>query len=103
MASMLEDADALVYRVYPDYYSADPVWGPTGMIDLDDLPVSAELRTELRSWATTWEHLTGWPPGDSPLSVADDPALRKWRRHGQHLANWLQRELGEGKRVEYQL
>ena len=32
MASKVEDAIAVVCRASPDY-SADPVWGPTGMVD----------------------------------------------------------------------
>ena len=97
----LDNAIASVLRVSPDW-SADPVWDPTGMVDLDGLPITEALRSDLRGWAMTWEQLSGWSPVESP--VADDgPAWQKWRRHGQHLANWLQRELGEGTRVEYWL
>lgn len=66
MTCMSDDAIASVLRVSPDW-SADPVWDPTGMVDLDDLPITEALRAELRGWAMTLEQPSGWPQGSSPV------------------------------------
>lgn len=47
-----------VLRVFPDY-TADPVWGSEGMVDLDQLSISDRLRRDLREWARDWEDQLG--------------------------------------------
>ena len=45
----IDNAIASVLRVSPDW-SADPVWDPTGMVDLDGLPITEALRSD---WGVT--------------------------------------------------
>jgi hypothetical protein len=41
---------------FPDY-QADPIWDADsgGMLSLDDLPVRAKVRTDVRDWSRRWE------------------------------------------------
>ena len=85
-------------RVFPDY-AADPVWADTGMMDLDNLPVSVPLVTALRAWARDWETLMGVET--SRYEIVDAVAEETWQRDGRRLARRLQTELGSTYRVEY--
>lgn len=86
-------------RVFPDY-GADPVWQPDGMADLEALPVSARLRTDLRAWAREWEDLMGTQ--QNRYTVIDDRAYDAWQRQGARLARALQGELGDDVVVSYE-
>ena len=58
-------------RVMADY-SADPLWDESpsggGMLRLDEMPLSPDLRRRLRAWADNHDRLLGvrleWPGAD---------------------------------------
>ena len=77
-----------VVRVFPDY-TADPVWGSDGMVDLDEFRISDRLRGELREWARDWEDQLG---RDFPIKERE--RYEAWRRRGRLLSRDLARELG---------
>lgn len=87
-----------VLRVFPDY-SADPVWADDGMVDLDSLPISEGLRTDLRAWAREWERLIG--VRESRFRIVDKAAYAAWVRLGRVLAARLRTELGSGFEVRF--
>ncbi|MDE9364726.1 hypothetical protein PZ938_03845 [Luteipulveratus sp. YIM 133132] len=84
------------YRLFPDY-GADPVWAERGMVDLDDLPISSRLRTDLRTWAARWEQLMG-----QDFRIREKDSHNEWQRAGRRLARDLQRELGDDAVVTYE-
>ncbi|WP_404349898.1 hypothetical protein LG324_17045 [Phycicoccus jejuensis] len=84
-----------VLRVYPDY-TADPVWGSEGMVDLDQLSISDRLRRDLREWARDWEDQLG-----PDFRIKERDRYEAWRRHGRLLSRDLARELGPEIEVRY--
>ncbi|NLJ53533.1 MAG: hypothetical protein GX344_05295 [Intrasporangiaceae bacterium] len=88
-----------VYRVFPDY-SADPVWAVDGMVDLDELPITDDLRDRLRAWNAEWEELVGVRTGR--FRIIDKDGHRRWKQSGRYLARNLERELGPGVEIQYQ-
>ena len=83
-------------------YSADPLWyrTPEGkgspMISLDALPLSAELKSQLRAWVRHYEEIAA--TGGSEPSPA---AKTEWIAEGRALLVPLRQELGPGYDVEY--
>lgn len=85
-------------------YLAGPIFCPEpdamGHIDVDDLPLSQELKTEIAAWDSEYQATfnSHYPPdsgfGSSEIEV----------RHiaeGRQLAKKMQEELGEGYKVDY--
>src|SRR4051812_17036572 len=66
-----------------DYY-ADPLWSANGRVglDLDDYPLSARTKEELRAWARWYDALMdrdfSWPRGEARRFDAE--GTRLWRR-----------------------
>ena len=84
-------------------WSADPVWAigsasVVGMLDLDQLGLSAQLIDALRGWSHEWEEAVSqhdemrWP------SIR---ARRAWSARGLTLAYDLQQEIGDRVDVLY--
>ena len=87
------------YRVFPDY-TADPVWAHDGMVDLDELPITDDLRDRLRQWNADWEELVG--ARTERFTIIDKDGHRRWIDEGRNLAHRLQRELGPGVEISYE-
>lgn len=85
-----------VLRVFPDY-TADPVWGPDGMVDLDTLDISDRLRHDLREWARDWEDQLG-----RDFRIKEKDRYEAWRRRGRRLSEDLGRELAPDTDVRYE-
>ena len=82
-------------------YLADPLWsggphGVTGMVSLDRLPLSAELRTSLRAWAARYDALMS-----SGYQWTSDAERLAWTADGRALLAPLINELGPGFNVSY--
>lgn len=77
-------------------YTADPVWTDEGMGDLEDLPISARLRKELREWAHEWKLILG-----PSFEVREKDRYRRWTASGERHALHLEKELGPAFEVEY--
>lgn len=85
-------------------YLAGPVFCPDfekmGHIDVEELPVSEELKRAIQAWDSEYQSTFNddYPPesgfASSELEVAHT-------RQGAELAERLQAELGEGYSVEY--
>ena len=82
-------------------YFADPLWNDDrgklgGMVRLEDLPLPDEVRSQLRTWAATFDALSaeedGWP---------STSAREEWNREGELLRNLVAEALGQGFRVTY--
>lgn len=88
-------------RVFCDYW-ADPIWGDEGMIGLDDLPISADLRDDFRQWSAEWEESMARacanPEGDPEMTPEVGQA---WDDRGRALTRRLQEELGPSVQVSY--
>jgi hypothetical protein len=84
-------------------YAADPLWattsdGETLMVELDPLPLSDDLKADLRAWARTFQEIT-WPP-----DADRRPDSEQWQdfvARGDGLARRLQEELGSAVEVVY--
>ena len=84
-------------------YAADPLWaqspdGETFMVELDPLPLSDDLKADLRTWARAFEEIT-WPP-----DTEHQPDPKQWRgfvARGRDLARRLHEELGSSIEVVY--
>ena len=86
-----------VLRVFPDY-TADPVWGSEGMVDLDELRISDRLRGDLREWARDWEDELA-----RDFRIKERDRYEAWRRRGRLLSRHLARELGPEIEVRYEV
>lgn len=76
-------------------YSADPVWASDGtMIDLDDLPVTQELKQRLRAWEEIF---------DRQDLFASSPSydVAAFSRTGRELAREVKRQLPDWTVVYY--
>jgi hypothetical protein len=80
-------------------YDADPVWTfeDRSMLNLDRLPLTDELRRDLRTWAEWFNSLPddGW---DTPI---DPEAEKQWRADAITLWRRLRDELGPEWQVGY--
>lgn len=85
-------------------YLAGPIFCPDpdrmGHVDIDDLPVSQELKAEIRAWDVEYQATfnSDYPP-DSGFSSPE--AELRHKAQGGQLAKKLQHELGYGYMVEY--
>ncbi|MDF3842023.1 hypothetical protein P3W55_09890 [Pseudomonas citronellolis] len=85
-------------------YLAGPIFCPDpdimGHIDIDDLPLSQELKAEITAWDSEYQATfnSEYPP-DSGFS-SPEVAFR-YIVEGQQLAKKIQQELGGGYAVEY--
>jgi hypothetical protein len=91
-------------------YTADPLWDARteAMVNVDRLPVSANVREALREWAKRWEALANAQlridggQNQTPDGLADVASQQAWEDlagNGQSLCEQLRRELGGGWRV----
>lgn len=82
---MTGDAHEPVTLVFNADFSADPLWRrtstSTGMVNLDQLPLSRELKSELRTWARRHDELQD-PP--NPVRGSDE-VLFAWTAVGKDL------------------
>ena len=71
-----------------------------GHIDVDDLPLSQELKAEITAWDSEYQAAfnSHYPP-DSGFG-SPEMAVRHIAE-GQQLARKMQEELGEGYKVDY--
>lgn len=83
-------------------YTADPIWrrvhGETSMVSLESLPISEELRQDLRAWARAWEGMT-WPPEERRKRV-DREEWRSFVDVGRDLRDQLEKALGPSFEVD---
>ena len=84
-----------VRLVFKADFASDPLWLRTEdgrgsrMLSLDSMPLSRELKRELREWAARHDELS-----DPPFAWGADSELDEWKRHGQELLAALRTELG---------
>ena len=85
-------------------YMADPIFCPDpdgmGHISVDDLPLSPQLRNEIRQWDAVFQNTfnADYPP-DSKFS--SDEAERHHIERGRAIALLLQQELGDNYEIVY--
>ncbi|WP_200627102.1 hypothetical protein [Pseudomonas sp. LAM2023] len=85
-------------------YLTGPIFCPEpdamGHIDVDDVPISQELRAEISAWDSEYQATfnSDYPP-DSGFSSPE--AELRHIAEGKQLAQKLQQELGGGYTVEY--
>lgn len=85
-------------------YLAGPIFCPDpermGHIDIDDLPLSQELKAKISAWDNEYQATlnSDYPP-DSGFSSPE--AERRHIAVGQRLAQRLQQELGDSYTIEY--
>jgi hypothetical protein len=96
-------------RFFGDH-GADPVWDDRGMVDLDSLAVSDEVRAQARAWGTRWDELVtaqlhaDWYASGTSHSAAAPVSEEQWdllERDGRAVCKRLQDELGEEWLVEW--
>ena len=83
---------------------ADPVWTADGaeMVALESLPISDDLRSDLRDWSRRWEGLLYQREGtesgasDGDAAGAGDESKGVHESDGNALAGRLREELGDG-------
>jgi hypothetical protein len=94
---------------FPDY-TADPIWGAdeAGMVNLDDLPLSADIRARARDWTRRWERLAHAEQASDALAdgtstqPAEPVAQETWaalERDGRVVWQDLQAELGHSHQL----
>lgn len=85
-------------------YLAGPVFCPDsekmGHIDVEDLPVSEQLKRAIQAWDSQYQSTFDdeYPPDSGFISPELEAAHE---RQGAELAERLQEELGDGYSVEY--
>lgn len=85
-------------------YLTEPIFCPDlnamGHVDVDELPLSQELKAEIAAWDSEYQAtFNGEYPPDSGFSSPE--VELQHMAVGQQLAKRLQQELGEGYAVEY--
>jgi hypothetical protein len=93
--------ERILLKMFADYGAESPLWDDRGrMIQLDQLPLSDDLRRELAAWArradwAEWDALNAYAIGQSHEI---DPDVRS-----DGMTLWLrtQEELGPGYLVEW--
>lgn len=85
-------------------YMADPIFRSDvdhmGHVEIDDLPISYELKADLRSWNN--EYQSTFVSDDPPSSGFESPELsEKHIEKGRTLADRLRKELGPSYNLEY--
>jgi hypothetical protein len=89
-------------KLMADYYCF-PLWdlteGNYGDVDPSTLPISAQLQTDLLSWADIYDSIL---VVDDPRSSAfpNESARQNFQRRGQELGERLALELGDAYSVE---
>ncbi|MBH3414532.1 hypothetical protein [Pseudomonas putida] len=85
-------------------YLTGPIFCPEpdamGHIDIDDVPISQELRAEISAWDSEYQATfnSDYPPGSG---FSSPEAELRHIAEGKQLAQKLQQELGGGHTVEY--
>ncbi|WP_328291239.1 hypothetical protein OG218_00460 [Kineococcus sp. NBC_00420] len=92
---MAEDMQAPVTLIFKAAFGADPLWRrvagrQNGMVKLGQLPLSDNLKTDVRAWARHHDELQD-PPGPIRGTPAD---LAAWVAAGRDLVARLRTELG---------
>lgn len=87
-------------------YAPWPLWGSSGLLAEEDLPLSPELRARIKRWLNAYDDQTPqtseagrWMP--PPGASADDEEA-SWVAEGADIRDAIQRELGTGYRVRYE-
>ncbi|WP_380162731.1 hypothetical protein [Kineococcus sp. R86509] len=94
---MAEEAQQPVTLTFKADFGADPLWrqsaeGQKGMVRLDRLPLSEDLKDDVRAWARRHDELM-----DPPNPVrGTDTELDAWVVTGRALVTRLRAELGPG-------
>ncbi|WP_432573135.1 hypothetical protein [Kineococcus sp. SYSU DK005] len=101
---MSQDAREPVTLVFKADFGADPLWRRTPAhaagvvdlnVDLDRLPLSEELKSDVRAWARRHDEMQD-PP--NPLRGSEEE-LNAWVAAGRDLVLRLRTELGPGVEV----
>ena len=77
------------FRFFPEYAAGTPFWFG-GAVPIEDLPISAELATDLHTWNDYFETNFHWESG-----WRDEEGGRLFNVEARVLCNRAQRELGE--------
>jgi hypothetical protein len=73
-----------------------PLWGPHGLLDEHDLPLSEPTRTRIKAWFNAYDDVRpDWPlwlppPGTEGTEAEEDA----WAAEGEAIRDLVQRELG---------
>ena len=79
-----------------------PLWGPSGLLDEESLPLSEGIRREIRAWLYAHDDRRGEVPAWVPPvdAVGADAVEEAWVEEGERLRTIIQAELGEGYEVD---
>lgn len=88
-----------------DWY-AFPVWnaGPGSQVNVDELPISRELRDSLQAWSDErTRYMDSWydPEADPPSVEPEGSDDTEWLAHGRLLTERLRDELGPDYEVAF--
>jgi hypothetical protein len=99
-------------RFFPDYGGPDPLWTDDGRaVSLDALPLTAETRRAVRSWAARWDPVArrqidadDFAAGMTDRAV-EAPSAVTWRsleEDGRRLCAQIAADLGPDWSVKYE-
>ncbi|MGH3189113.1 MAG: hypothetical protein ACRDPY_37870 [Streptosporangiaceae bacterium] len=98
----MSDQEPVVPLLLMADYLADPLWYRSSsgagecMVSLDRLPLSAELKSQLRAWAARYDALM-----DTGYEWSGRLEEAAWDADGRALLEPLREELGRGYDVQY--
>jgi hypothetical protein len=88
--------DAVRIRLMADY-ATWPLWGPRGLLDEDDLPLSSSTKQRIKAWLNAYDlpPRPDWPLWQPPeTGMSDDAEEAAWVEEGEQLRDIIAAELG---------
>ena len=86
-------------------YAPWPLWGRSGLLSEDDLPLSPQLKDRIKRWLNAYDQTPQVPGAGTwtpPLSDTAGDEEATWVAEGTEIRDAIQRELGSGYRVIYE-
>jgi len=88
------------FRYFFDWCSGSPLWDDFGLVSLEDLPLTSELKQFLYSLSEEFDKALNWNEPQSPLLWSDEEKINFYRKAHEGYRR-LRDELGDDYDIIY--